>query len=381
MSVVHLLRISLESPTLIVARSGRGGYSSLDWIPGTVLRGALITGAVRYGYVGEEYASREITDPSCVVHPAYPVHRNLGHEEVCKPATPFVYKCKEGELIDVLGRDKIEELSKVSSKDELLEMIPKNVDLKCPLMRGVPGSTKPAQGSLVFHSGGKLRSHEVEVEVLTSVGINKRLRAHETGMLFNYEVLVPGQEFITLAIYPEEVARFVKEVGEIWIGRGTSRGLGRAKVDVVKETSVQEIVPELQDRAMEEIAKVGDECRFVLYARSLVTRLKGPWISSPIPGDPEGWEVSPEVVMDGGEPLVLGRTAVFSSFSNSTGIPRPQLMCSERGSVFLMRAKGSEDKVAEALARAAVLGWDGLSHLGLNILLPLGWWYDDPLYR
>ena len=76
--------------------------------------------------------------------------------------------------------------------------------------------------------------------------------------------------------------------------------------------------------------------------------------------------------------LALGGLMRFESFSYLAGLPRINLTASKPGSIFLYEIKG--DNALKALAKASITGWNKLACLGLNILWPLGWWINDPIY-
>ncbi len=384
---VILIELKTESPVILSSRAGKQGFSTLhEWIPGSTLRGALLSGAVDFGYEEDKRAADEASKPECVVHPAYPTLNG----RVSRPATPFVYRCKaEDRLVDILGSDGISELTRANTVREMIApILDGGPEPLCRVMRNVPGATKPATGRPVLPwEDGSVELVRVKTDIFTSVGINKRRRAAEKGMLHTYEAILPGQTFRFLAICRDSVRDFIKGEGTLFLGRGISRGFGRCSAKLIKEWDQDAALSRLSGAAQNWIERVNGLSRVAVYARSPATRLKGWGVSSPVPEDADLKRLPVDVPVEmrvaragGGEPLQIGGTTIFRSFSSVTGLPRPELTCSERGSILILESPGPEDLMAEALGASSLLGWDSLAHLGLNIMYPLGWWYDDPIH-
>lgn len=383
---VMLIELKVESPLVLTRRFGKYGFSTVrDWIPGSTLRGALLSGAVEFGYLDPEEAAAESNEPACVIHPGYPSEGG----SASRPATPFVHVCKaDGALVDVLGRDGIPSLTRSRSPREMLAPVRERPpESLCGSLRGIPGAAKPITGAPVYRSAdGSLRVAEVRKDIFTSVSINKTRRAAERGMLYSYEAILPGATFSFLAICRDEVGEFVNRERVLFLGRGVSRGFGRCSLRPLKEWEMEAAVSRLSDAASEWIVEVDGVRRLAAYARSPVTRLVGWGVSSPVPAeaDTERLGLKGEVVMrvakgDDGRPLQIGGLTTFRSFSSVTGLPRPDMTCSERGSILILELIGPERDLQRAVALAALLGWDILASLGLNVVYPLGWWYDDPV--
>ncbi|NPA97207.1 MAG: hypothetical protein GXO32_06365 [Crenarchaeota archaeon] len=72
---------------------------------------------------------------------------------------------------------------------------------------------------------------ELGIEVRTSVAINPLARRAEEGMLFSYEALSPGNMWWGIAEIPDELAnKLCRNPLEICIGKGCSKGFGRARI-------------------------------------------------------------------------------------------------------------------------------------------------------
>lgn len=382
---VSLVEIKLESPTLLVERVSRTGFSSISgWIPGSTLRGSIITWSVRTRHFSDEAYRREMNNPKLSVHPAYPAE-----DLTSRPPTPFILRCKiDREVVDALGRDGVLEITRAQDVDEISTRLANSSNL-CRASRGIPNATKVEEGPVIFD--GKVRRYippEGEgTDILTSVAINKYLRSAEARMLFNYEILLPGQRFRTIVVDRTDEGEFIEYLrseGLLYLGRGVSRGLGRAKVRVIRTWDLDLLIQELHQRVREWVVEDESRVRIAVYARSPATRMMGWGASSFLPmPDPRWLGADADLGLAIGRdrrPLAIGRRTGFLSVSYPTGLPRPTLSCSDRGSVFVLESESSVEDVSMALALGSILGWDELAVLGLNILQPLGWWYDDPVY-
>jgi len=211
------VNIKLKSPAIISAKRTKEGYvKPLRYLPGSTLRGAVISSLYVEGLLNEENLKREAKNPSILASPAYPIIDGFKSY----PATPFVGKCK------LCG--KIYDLTEINIRNI--------IESKDPVFHGecekcqVP--IEPLYGKLISKRG------EVEVGIFrsTSVGIDKRRGVSARGMLFDYEAIKEGVEFWARLRIPREI-----EIDglEIFIGRGTSRGFGHAIIKFTKEYEVE----------------------------------------------------------------------------------------------------------------------------------------------
>jgi len=383
---VSLVEIELESPTILVERVGRTGFTSMkDWIPGSTLRGAIVTWAVRTGMLEAGIFARESAEPKLLVHPAYPHSAEDGI--TARPPTPYIVSCKiKGRLLDLLGREGVTRLTGAESVDEMAKPLSDAAD-KCEISRSIPNSIKPYNSPVLVGKELKRLPARRMAEILTSVAINKSIKSAERAMLFNYEVIPPGQRFRTLIVDMTggDFLSFIRSGGPVFLGRGASRGFGRARMRVLRTWEL-ELLRDTLKKSVENWVVRGQSCsRIAVYARSPVTKMMGWGLSSHFPQLNSSWirvQANVRVALGkDGRPLAIGRRTVFKSVSYVTGLPRPSLSCSDRGSIFLVESDDDPEILSEAIAMGAVLGWDDLSVLGLNFLEPLGWWYDDPLGR
>ncbi|MEM1990860.1 MAG: hypothetical protein QW782_09570, partial [Candidatus Bathyarchaeia archaeon] len=100
-----ILEIMLEilSPTIITERrSLRGFLKTLNYIPASTLRGAILSELYRNGIVGDDFLKSEREKPSVIASYAYPV---TSGGEKCYPSHPFMYRCKVcGQYENYLGK-------------------------------------------------------------------------------------------------------------------------------------------------------------------------------------------------------------------------------------------------------------------------------------
>jgi hypothetical protein len=201
-------RIRLESPAIITTRrTERGFVKPSESIPGSTLRGAIVTALLREGRISS--AEEESRKPTILASPAYPLHpggRSL-------PATPFMWYCEKcREAVD-LTRDLKESLLTGSEPE-----------IRLTHACGEP--LRPLYGSLIATK--RLERVGVRSFRATSVAISKSRGSAVKGMLFDYEAVAEGTEFWALMLAPDALEE-VKEM-EIFVGRGASRGFGRARV-------------------------------------------------------------------------------------------------------------------------------------------------------
>jgi len=197
-------RITLKSPAVITGkRTQRGFVKPLDHVPGSMLRGAIVTALYRQGAI--KSFEEEGRNPSILASPAYP----LAGGERFLPASPFMWKCEEkGTIID-LTRHALE----ILEKGEI------NISDQC----GSP--PRPIYATLI---GSKtLKEFDLRSFRATSVGIDKVRRAGVKGMLYDYEAIAEGTQFWAFVYGPESLEG--QEL-EIFLGRGSSRGFGMATI-------------------------------------------------------------------------------------------------------------------------------------------------------
>lgn len=211
-------RLVLKSPAIITGkRTERGFVRPLEYIPGSTLRGAILSALYNEGLLELNKLNEEAKKPTLLVSPAYPVVRGVR----TVPATPFVARCKVcGEVID---------MTPDAAEDIRAGRLPKFPTTHC----GSP--TKSLLGIPILKDGGKLLAYRPSTFRATSVGIDKVRGSAVRGMLFDYEAIAEGEEFWARIAAPDslELSRGI----EIAVGRGQSRGFGWASLSFNKSSS------------------------------------------------------------------------------------------------------------------------------------------------
>lgn len=335
----------LLSPAIVTKRlTERGFHLPFDHIPSMTLRGAILTALFREGYVDKDFLAKEAKSPEVIVSPAY----LFVEGKKSYPCHPFAYKCK------VPHGDNLEAINYASKiiPDLENEREPQ-IELVCSRGHSTVEGLHPKP---VIPFGSNLKEVSVMFHEAMSVGMNKHKASSERNMLFNYEAIAAGQEFwATIAIPSEKLE--VDKGFEFFIGRGTSRGFGRARVTNVKEVSLNEEVEHAKNSVKNKV--------IILYACSPL--LSGEDVfSSPYPNE----LCSGKLILD----RVYGRvSSLHCGWDIMDNRERPTLKASNPGSVVVARI--SNEASMEEIAKLAFLGTVeravGFSIAGVNMLTPL----------
>jgi len=224
------VEISTLSPTILVFRATRTGYlKPLDYIPGPTLRGAILTALHYHGYLTLKDLEKEAKNPSFLSTPAFPVVSIESREFRAVPATPFDFECKlcrrrESKLRDLVG----------VYKKGLSQLV--SLTAECP----EHGPMRTLYSILLAHRG---RKPILDTIYVTSVAINKATRTAMRGLLYNYEALVAGLKFWARLTIPDYIAGKIPSIFEVSIGRGRSRGFGRAQIKLLEEHNPENTQP------------------------------------------------------------------------------------------------------------------------------------------
>jgi len=220
--VLAEVRIRLLSPAIVTTRRTQSGFvRPADHIPGSMLRGAILSALYRDGKLTKEDLRREAERPTLLASPAYPLYRGARS----LPATPYVLVCDECngfEYIPPTEERPVKEYHECKGLPEAPQ--------------GVTGSgeqrhdrpmwlLKTLHGNLLASADGKPVRVRTETYRATSVAIDKRRRAAARGLLFDYEAIAEGTEFWAWVSVPDGIELDGLEVA---VGRGQSRGFGRA---------------------------------------------------------------------------------------------------------------------------------------------------------
>jgi len=241
------VKIKTLSPTIIPARRVERGYKGqLKYIPSTTLRGAILTSLYMQEYISLEEAKSIGGSYELLVSNAY----ILDGEFKSYPSHPFMYKCK----IPHKDAEKSEEVfeSKIFIYEyDVANALKSGIDpkFKFECSRGHAAIEYPHPQPVRKSDKGEEEFKEVDVKVqsMISVGISKRRATSQAGMLYEYDVMVEGQEFwCYIGTSRDDIYERIKSGLEIKIGRGISRGFGHSVLEKVKEISLDDLVEDLK---------------------------------------------------------------------------------------------------------------------------------------
>ena len=225
---IYKVRVVLLTPAVIPSRRARTGYlGSLDYIPASTLRGALVSAMYRDGIVSEDFLKLEASEPTIIASPAYPVV----NDEEAKPAHPFIFICK---------RCKLENNEPYFVDDEALKGIMEGrepeVKVECAKGHRAVKSLHYKPVVLIHGKEKTYKSAELSRFRYVSVNISKDRAAAVRGRLYSYEALGEGQEFWAFVFSRKEHLELYRM--RLRIGRGISRGMGDAVISKVEEVDM-----------------------------------------------------------------------------------------------------------------------------------------------
>ncbi len=220
------IKIKLLSPAIVTTRrTQRGFVKPADHIPGSMLRGAILSALYREGKLKWDDIKKEAESPTLLASPAYPLYQGARS----LPAVPSIRQCDECkgyEYISLAEEQFEERYHKCKDRPENLHGLSGAGEQR--RVRSV-WLLKTLHGSLLANVNGGLVEVRTKTFRATSVAIDKRRRAAARGMLFDYEAIAEGTEFWAWVSVPEKVELDGLEVA---VGRGQSRGFGLARVSV-----------------------------------------------------------------------------------------------------------------------------------------------------
>ena len=222
------IRFRVKSPAIVTRRrSERGFKSSLDSIPGSTLRGALLSSLFYQGRVSRENLEKERNDPSLICTPAYPVVK----DEKSWPSHPFVFRCKAThQLVLNKAGEVIEDLE--AGRTPAIPIV-------CPEGHAALESLHPK----LIDSKGNLVAPESFSSIC--VGINKNRASFEGGMLYEYDAIAAGETLWAMLACSGDTE--IDKGFEFWVGRGISRGFGHMEVTQVEDLKLEEKARQARD--------------------------------------------------------------------------------------------------------------------------------------
>ena len=372
---VYDISIKITSPVLVVRRRGMTGFMGLSsgLLPGSTLRGAILTVLRALGVKDVEEESLQPTIAITPAKPVKPAKCSLSHglSAFYKPSHPRAF-------YTLIGQENVQKACREGLKAVAID------SLAIAKRKKVLSLLRLQAGVLLAQENGLWREFKPRMLISTNVAISKRRGAGEGGMLFHTIATSPGLELEARLIdASDKLMGWLDEIGmdmkgfEIRIGRGVSRGLGRAIIERAREVSIDDEVEKLTSSISELQEATGHT---ILMARSPICRLslrqKG-LMTSPMPSEielPTKWmefclgtrtgERCKLKLEKGDGPY--GSVMLVKGFSVRTGRPKPWLKASIPGTLARYEVEGD----ARQLAYACVLGLNELCCLGLNFFSP-----------
>ncbi|NHV97922.1 MAG: hypothetical protein HA494_09105 [Thaumarchaeota archaeon] len=211
------VKITLRSPTILPERRSASGYiGTLNYIPPTTLRGAILTALYLQGKIGEEKLREEDVRPRLIASPAYPIDAE-GRRS--RPATPFIWECKVSKYI-------------INREEEFVKKIYEDAPLSIPSECAMGHRALKALHPKPIPQVKKVATRHISVAIDKSRGVAVK------GMLYSYDVILPPQTYWATLTLPDEYS--VDGRFEVRVGRGSSRGFGFAEIEVQREISLGE---------------------------------------------------------------------------------------------------------------------------------------------
>lgn len=361
---MELIKIIFEvkSPTIITRRMTRRGFAApLNYVPPSMLRGALISSLHSKNIIDNAYLEKEATSPILVTSPAYPVDK----EGESYPAHPFIYECKipHGDVTEIYNDGK-EVLLRVG------EALPPKLRTLCSL--GHPALENLHPRLLIPLKNGSFKKVELYTQQFTNVGISRHRATSFRGMLYEYEAIAEGVRFWANISTPEDMVNVFKPGFEFSIGRGISRGFGRA---VIRE--IFKIDLDSESKNFDKVLKEGK--RVVFYALSNLVSIKVDNTSSTYPrelelkpiGERFNLHVDGKISID----EVYGRTlTLHTGWDIRRNMEKPSVRSASHGSIAIGRitATGEVSKTLVILSRIGTVehGLD-FNVTGVNVMIPL----------
>jgi len=338
----------------------RGYYSPLDYIPPSTLRGAIITSLYRRGIVDRRYLDEEARRPIITTSPAYPFEDVKSY-----PSHLFVYRCKVCSIDD--------EKTACNDAIEILSSVEKGEDVKFKQVcdKGHP-ALEPLHPKPVKPVGRIVKEVDAVAHESICVGISKHRATSQKEMLYQYEAIAQGTMFWAYLKLPDNLSNEVKPGLEFSIGRGISRGFGRAKITKVEKISLE--------REEERIRECLNNERIIFYAiSSLVSLSTLKNTTLPYPREIDLKSIGKEFGIE-----VDGKVAFTEAYGKlgtlhcgwdiQNNAERPSVKSALPGSILIGRVEGSGN-IPRILAILGFVGTiehgQGFFITGVNIITPL----------
>lgn len=353
----YLATLKLKSPAIIPRRRSARGYTGVkDTIPGSTVGGAILAWLRRHNKVDIKQAEELAKSGGIVSSPAFPRKNN----KLYYPAHPFIWKCKDpecGAYVTTIERV----LNELESGKELdTDIIPSACGeghrslekLQRPLpasilLKGVNNDKDTKSGQQHFESVRHV-----------SVPVSRHRASSIVGALYSYEALPTGLEYWAIVSIKEGIMG--EGNYEIRIGRGVSRGFGKAELRT-KKIDIDRLLKTMPSK----------RGHMVFYALSPVAFREGESVIDlsvyrDLTGKPSAGLVRVRSVY-GYNVTVGGWDVRRNTEWRLEGAASP-------GSLVAAELEGGGEDIAYGLVQLGLLGnsvdFGGMRLVGLNIMLP-----------
>ncbi|MCS7132728.1 MAG: hypothetical protein NZ918_03280 [Aigarchaeota archaeon] len=231
-------KLRLESPAVLTSRRTERGYvSPLNVIPGSMLRGALLSMLYNHGLIDEKFLEAESHNPRVIASPAYP----MMDDKKSYPCHLFAYKCK------VMHGDGSEEgFERKIYAAETIKILEAGLEpeFKRSCSRGHV-ALEEVHPKPVIPVGDTFREISLFHEHIVCVGISRERATAQRQLLYEYESVAAGHEFWFKMGVPEDVLDGIERGMRLYIGRGSSRGFGRARITEIREAPLDDLIEKI----------------------------------------------------------------------------------------------------------------------------------------
>lgn len=346
------LVLKLLSPAIIVERKTRTGFlKCLDYIPAPMLRGAILSAFYRNGKVSYEFLKGSEA-LSVIASPAYPVG-DIGESYPCHP---FAYRCKIcGEVKNYVA----DVLSKLERGEK------PNYRQLCDKGHAALESLHPKP---YIPSGNSLKNVGILTHGAICVGISKYKASAERGMLFEYEAIATGHRFWTTIMLPDKLANLLEPGLELYVGRGISRGFGKAQITSVKEVELKDVIERTLSHTVNN--------RIVLYALSPLLSCREREYS-PYPRELDLSDVATKAGLNAHGKLVIeavyGKTSSYAAgWDMIRNKERPTFnSATNPGAIAIAKFKGESEALAILSFTGTIEQYSDSTITGVNMLTPM----------
>ena len=390
------IELQIVSPTILVSRTGYRGfaYKSLyDYIPASTFRGALMSGLMLNYNVDMNVIDKLVLDPDYSITPLLATEKTprsfirdimVAHALSIKMKWP-VDKIEGVILSRGIGR-LLDMLRTHDPKEALLRLI---VDTNRELLQGKslarrsmhPSETTVCTGDVIIRDGKYWRGVKVETDMYTQVGLDQVRGSAVPALLYSYEHIKPGNIYVGYMAISEkssllEMLKDMKNI-RICLGRGISRGFGRALVSL-EEIDLNHF---LNTIGLERVRR-GDYIALEVLSLALrETPIPLPLRSGDVIEIPTPWMEKILGHLDTRVKLrilaILGNTSSYGGWSIRTNKPKLMVKGIGRGGLLICRVEEAEGREVERLlSMLAIVGLDHLASHGYNIMIPL---LKDPI--